>query len=177
MLRLLAALLGTLMLLATSLAPALAEPLAPGYFLPGPDEMLSGFELTEATEPHFNQPGTAYQELRTYRRTAPFAILGLIAAISPNQTMAHERMAVLVGNFVAGGYSAIPSTQGDESTSLWKLGPQLDTYILIWRSGPVLGSIEFISPSGSTSPHDAGYQMGLVARPMLDRMQAYAAAL
>lgn len=162
--------LTVLLLLTMFTTPVLAEPLSPSYYLPTETEMLSGFVLTKASGPHFNEGATAYLETRSYQRDAPFAMLHLSAAISPETSAAHQRFTRIVGNLVTQGYFSMPSDQGEESTALWKVGPDADSYMLIWRAGPIIGSVGFIDPAHTTSSRDAGYQMGLIARPMLDRM-------
>lgn len=152
---------------------ASAEPLPPAYYLPTDTEIPPGFVLTERDGPAWNQVGTAYQELRTYQRAAPYAQLLIGAGQSTSTDITHTRFAGLSSTYTGQGFTAIPTSYGDESVVLFRLDSYLDGYMLLWRSGAIIGTVQLVCASQSMTAHDAGAQMDAVAKPMLARMQTH----
>lgn len=163
-------LLLTFCLLLFGAAPALAEPLAPDFYLPTQAELPPGVELKMAPGP------TALgiwgqREDRTYASYAPLALVGATVS-TVSAEMAPQMFGSAVSAYLGQGY-VVSRTNAPGDLDLFQPGPELNHHVRFAVARTVLSKVTVVYNNTVTSEADATALSDSFAAPMVARMQAH----
>lgn len=152
--------------------PAQSSRLAPDYYLPEPWELPTGLVNRPVPNERRSRPGVE-THLKQYFRNA--AQTGLVVGASVCDSVDRAQIAYreTIADFRGLGYGFQPFQAGDEATGGYRNDGRTESVALFFRVGAIYGRVIWIESPGTISQYEAGRQVGMIAAPMLRKMQQH----